>query len=188
MRSTTRLLAVISKNAPIPKGSTQYLAANTPTGLTGVTTHPYPRPTLIHLYTDTLTKLAAFPQHSVYRQSAEAVTKSRLSVVADTIPPGFQEWQAKIKEQLASNPEISEGRSFKTLTGETYMLPREEDEEDDRTEEWDGEGVVEERGEGPRTLQERRNQAKDLGEGRAAEDANRDTVVVINEPPLTRDQ
>lgn len=52
------------------------------TGLTGLYTHPNPRPALISLYNHTLKVLEKkYPQESVYRQSVEALTKNRLAIV-----------------------------------------------------------------------------------------------------------
>lgn len=53
-----------------------------PTGITGLQTHPNPRPALISLYNATLDLLKEkFPSESVYRTSIETLTKSRLSIV-----------------------------------------------------------------------------------------------------------
>jgi NADH dehydrogenase (ubiquinone) 1 alpha subcomplex subunit 5 len=52
-----------------------------PTGITGLYTHPNPRPALIALYDATLKKLEDFPSTSVYRQSVENITKSRKEIV-----------------------------------------------------------------------------------------------------------
>lgn len=55
-----------------------------PTGLAGLYQHPNPRPALISLYNYTLNYLQKnFPEHSVYRQSVEAMTKSRLKIVEE---------------------------------------------------------------------------------------------------------
>ncbi len=51
------------------------------TGITGLDVHPAPLPTLAGVYEATLNLLKALPETSVYRQSAEAVTRQRLSVV-----------------------------------------------------------------------------------------------------------
>lgn len=57
-------------------------ASGYPTGIAGLYQHPNPRPALIALYNHTLTLLNdKFPQLSVYRQSVEALTKSRLQIV-----------------------------------------------------------------------------------------------------------
>lgn len=55
-----------------------------PTGLAGLYQHPNPRPALISLYNHTLSYLNKnFPEHSVYRQSVEAMTKNRLKIVEE---------------------------------------------------------------------------------------------------------
>lgn len=97
MRATLRLLANVKP--------ARYLEPFTPTGLTGLTTHPNPRPTLIYLYTTTLKKLKDFPESSVYRQSTEALTKQRLDVVKSTKPPGFDEWLARVRAVVEKDPE-----------------------------------------------------------------------------------
>lgn len=59
-------------------------ASGYPTGLAGLYQHPNPRPALISLYNHTLSYLGNnFPEHSVYRQSVEAMTKNRLKIVED---------------------------------------------------------------------------------------------------------
>ncbi|GME85645.1 unnamed protein product [Ambrosiozyma monospora] len=55
-----------------------------PTGLSGLYQHPNPRPVLIKLYESTLTKLdEKFPKDSIYRQSVENLTQSRLKIVKE---------------------------------------------------------------------------------------------------------
>ncbi|TGZ83291.1 hypothetical protein EX30DRAFT_339489 [Ascodesmis nigricans] len=66
--------------------------AFTPTGVTGVLTHPHPRPTLLAVYNETLKVLSQLPSHSVYRKSAENLTKHRLAIVEAAKPPGFDEY------------------------------------------------------------------------------------------------
>ena len=97
MRISRRLLAKVKPGA--------FLEANTPTGLTGLTTHPAPRPALILTYRQTLEKLQQLPTTSVYRQSAEALTKQRLSIVESTKPAGYDEWLTQVRKQLSANPE-----------------------------------------------------------------------------------
>ncbi|KAM5465631.1 hypothetical protein MauCBS54593_006406 [Microsporum audouinii] len=97
MRATLRLLANVKP--------ARYLEPFTPTGLTGLSTHPSPRPTLIYLYTTTLEKLKAIPESSVYRKSTEALTKHRLEVVKSTKPPGFDAWLERVRALVAENPE-----------------------------------------------------------------------------------
>ncbi|KAI7869463.1 ETC complex I subunit conserved region-domain-containing protein [Spinellus fusiger] len=54
------------------------------TGIAGIPVHPHPRPHLIQIYTITLEALARLPPTAVYRQSTEALTQQRLSVVQST--------------------------------------------------------------------------------------------------------
>ena len=65
--------------------STQVLvrsATGNPTGLTGILTHPNPRPALIELYRSTLGFLDdKFPEESVYKKSTLNFTKKRLEIV-----------------------------------------------------------------------------------------------------------
>lgn len=98
MRPSTRLYATV-------KSAARYLEPNTPTGLTGLSTHPTPRPTLLLTYNLTLEKLRQIPSSSVYRQSCEALTKQRLAVVESTKPPGYEEWLARVQKEISSNPE-----------------------------------------------------------------------------------
>lgn len=98
MRSSTRLYATV-------KSATRYLEANTPTGLTGLSTHPTPRPTLLLTYNQTLEKLKQIPANSVYRQSCEALTKQRLAIVEATKPPGYDEWLARVQKVIETNPD-----------------------------------------------------------------------------------
>lgn len=96
MRGTLRLLAKVQPG--------KFLETNVPTGLTGILTHPQPRSTLIYTYNRILDKLQAMPESSVYRQSTEAITKSRLKIVQDTKPAGYDEWLARVKAVVDENP------------------------------------------------------------------------------------
>jgi len=58
--------------------------AKWPTGITGVRHHAQPRQQLIGVYNATLESLKAIPEHAVYRQSVEALTKDRLKIVEST--------------------------------------------------------------------------------------------------------
>lgn len=51
------------------------------TGITGLAVHPNPLPELVRTYESTLSVLSTIPQTSVYRQSAEALTKHKLDIV-----------------------------------------------------------------------------------------------------------
>ena len=97
MRATLRLFARVKAG--------KYLENFAPTGLTGLTTHPSPRPTLIYLYTSTLEKLKQIPESSVYRQSTEALTRQRLNIVDAVKPAGFDAWLQKAQAVVAENPE-----------------------------------------------------------------------------------
>lgn len=67
------------------------------TGLTGVLTHPNPRPTLIALYNHTLTLLSQLPAHSVYRQSTENLTRHRLNIIESVKPPGYEAYKQELE-------------------------------------------------------------------------------------------
>ena len=128
MRPSIRLLANVKP--------AKYLEPFTPTGLTGLPTHPSPRPTLIYLYSNTLHKLAAFPESSVYRQSTEAVTRQRLEIVEATKPPGFDAWLERVKKTVAAEPE-----RFATLRRADGSFAAMQHDDGDASEEWDGEGA-----------------------------------------------
>jgi NADH dehydrogenase (ubiquinone) 1 alpha subcomplex subunit 5 len=96
MRGTLRLLAKVQP--------AKFLEVNAPTGLTGILTHPQPRPTLIYTYKQILNKLEAIPKSSVYRQSTEAIAKSRLKIVEETKPAGYEEWVSRVKSEIEKNP------------------------------------------------------------------------------------
>lgn len=98
MRSTSRLLATV-------KSASKYLEPNVPTGLTGLSTHPSPRPALIYTYKQTLKKLNQLPSSSVYRQSTEALTKHRLAIIEATKPDGYDAWLGRVHKQIDANPE-----------------------------------------------------------------------------------
>lgn len=132
MRSTLRLLANVKP---------RYLEPFAPTGLTGLTTHPSPRPTLIYLYTTTLQKLSNFPESSAYRQSVEALTRHRLQIVESQKPPGFEQWLERVKKTVGAQPErfAQLQRSDGTFA---YVGSQQADGSDNaRGEEWDGEGL-----------------------------------------------
>jgi len=126
MRSTSRLLANV-------KSAAKYLEPNTPTGLTGLTTHPAPRPALIYTYRQTLNKLSQLPSNSVYRQSTEALTKHRLEIVESTKPTGYDAWLARVQKQIDASPAAYEKMKNPdgSLSSEKLF--------EERTASWDGE-------------------------------------------------
>lgn len=97
MRSSSRLFATV-------KSASKFLEANTPTGLTGLSTHPSPRPALIYTYRKTLSRLEQLPPSSVYRQATETLTKQRLKIVEDTVPEGLDAWAERVKKQIEASP------------------------------------------------------------------------------------
>lgn len=97
MRATPRVLAAV-------RSASKYLEPNVPTGLTGLSTHPNPRPALIYTYKQTLSKLAQIPASSIYRQSVEALTKQRLTIVESTKPEGYDAWLERVRKQIEANP------------------------------------------------------------------------------------
>lgn len=142
MRRTLRQLAAVKPS--------RYLEAGAPTGLTGLFTHPSPRSSLIYLYSSTLDKLSQFPESSLYRQSTEALTKHRLSIISAAVPEGHAEWSAKAKKTIAEHPEVfntpaggtphDENKHVKvTKGGRQFVVSKTEKEVDDTREEWDSE-------------------------------------------------
>lgn len=125
MRFTFRLLSGVKPG--------RCLEAYAPTGLTGLVTHPTPRPTLIFLYSSILEKLKALPQSSVYRQSTEALTRQRLKIVEQVKPEGYDAWLEKVREKITANPDAY--KEARRPDG-SYALSGNSEEKD---EEWDGE-------------------------------------------------
>lgn len=188
MRRTSRLLASVKP--------ARYLEANTPTGLTGLLTHPAPRSTLIYLYSSTLEKLKKLPEDSVYRQSTEALTKERLKIITSAVPAGYAEWAAKAKQTIAEHPEVFNtpeggvdhdgGRHMKAvIDGKVFVTTKIDGERSDDSEEWNGEADMGPELEGTRSAAERKSQTT-LGMKRPGEDEK--TVAWDPEPPLNADQ
>ncbi|KAI4955064.1 hypothetical protein J4E91_000920 [Alternaria rosae] len=132
MRAAARLLASVKPG--------QFLEAGTPTGLTGLLTHPSPRSTLLYHYHSTLDKLKKIPESSVYRQSTEALTKHRLAVIEQATPAGWDEWQQKVAQQVSEDP--TRYQAIDTSGGQTIVLPTQHEvDERSKAAEWDGEAV-----------------------------------------------
>ncbi|KAK3398691.1 NADH-ubiquinone oxidoreductase 29.9 kDa subunit, mitochondrial [Sordaria brevicollis] len=98
MRAALRLFASAATGTVRP--SARFLKPGSPTGLTGLGTHPSPRSALLYLYNQTLDKLKQIPEHSLYRQSSEALTKHRLAIVEQYKPEGYDAWQARASKLL----------------------------------------------------------------------------------------
>lgn len=99
MRPALRLLASVAR------ANTLYSEAGLPTGLAGLVTHWSPRSSLLYIYSSTLDKLATLPEHSVYRQSTEALTRHRMSIVESIKPEGLSEWQSRVTKLVDEHPE-----------------------------------------------------------------------------------
>jgi NADH dehydrogenase (ubiquinone) 1 alpha subcomplex subunit 5 len=188
MRRTSRLLAAVKP--------ARYLEAGTPTGLTGLSTHPTPRSTLIYLYSSTLDKLKQLPESSVYSQSTEALTKHRLKIVNSVVPAGFEEWSAKAKKIIAEHPEVfntpeggvdyDKGKHLKEIfDGRSFVTTKLDTGVDDLVDEWDGEEDLGPELEGTRSTAERKGQSV-LGKKRPGEDEKQ--IKWDPEPPLSADQ
>lgn len=136
MRTVSRLLASVKP--------ARFLESGNPTGLTGLYTHAAPRSTLLYLYSSTLDKLKAIPEHSVYRQSVERVIQHRMNIVESIKPKGYDEWAEKAKQMVEEHPEIfqstNSGPHHLISNGESvFVYTEQKAEEDERVEEWDGE-------------------------------------------------
>jgi len=180
MRPALRLLANVKP---------RYLEPFAPTGLTGLNTHPSPRPTLIYLYTSTLQKLQAFPESSVYRQSAEALTRHRLQIVESQKPEGFDAWLERVKKTVGAEPERF--AQLQQPDGSfTFVAKQEADPsvDDPRGLEWDGEKMVPGT-EGPaRTAEETAAWQKIIKDSSTTTEYDELPLRWESEPALTADQ
>lgn len=168
MKHTLRLLAAVKPGE-----------AGNPTGLTGLFTHPSPRSTLLYLYGATLDKLKSFPDHSVYRQSTEALTKHRMNIIQSIKPDGYDEWAKKAAEKLEKYPEAFQpGGNLvrREANGQAFVAVEDKDPED---EEWAP-------SEGTRSREEKAAEFALLKKGR-----RKDYSEIVNwepEPPLDASQ
>ncbi|KAL2159817.1 hypothetical protein VTH06DRAFT_1950 [Thermothelomyces fergusii] len=182
MRATFRLLAAVRPAA-------RYLEPGTPTGLTGLYTHGSPRSTLLYLYSTTLEKLKAVPEHSVYRQSVEALTKHRMGIVESVVPPGYDEWAERAQKVLGGLPDrfnIKGGDAIKVERGGgAFVVHQVPQQRDMRREEWDGEPDLGPELEGSRTLEEKQDLRHVFGR---QDVSDADPVEWEPEPQLTADQ
>ena len=139
--------------------SALFLEPGNPTGLTGLYNHPSPRSTLLYLYSTTLERLRGLPEHSVYRQSVEALTRHRRSLVESVKPDGFDEWVAKAKQTAQTQKSLeseSLGSRVVERDGQAFTLQRQSFGQQPPRREWDGQAVVEPK-EGPRSSEENIN-------------------------------
>lgn len=181
MRAALRLLASVQR-------SSQFLEPGAPTGLTGLVTHHSPRTTLLYIYHSTLEKLQQFPEHSVYRQSLEALTRHRMNILEAVKPAGIAEWQKRVEPIVDQHPEAFRKVELKTPSGEREIniIWKQGALDGMKTEEWDDlNPEYSAMPEGIRTKEERAYQ-KELGRDFVAE---RDAVPRIeSEPPLSVEQ
>jgi NADH dehydrogenase (ubiquinone) 1 alpha subcomplex subunit 5 len=74
------------------------------TGIHGLAVHPDPLPVLIKTYESTLSTLSSIPQTSIYRQSVEALVRSKLNIVknASGDVTAVEQWlnEGQIEEAL----------------------------------------------------------------------------------------
>jgi NADH dehydrogenase (ubiquinone) 1 alpha subcomplex subunit 5 len=130
MRPALRLFAAVKQGRVLEPG--------TPTGLTGLLTHPAPRSTLIYLYSSTLSKLQQIPETSVYRQATEALTKKRLAIIEAVKPAGFDAWEARMNHAV-DNLGDQIGPKGLTYEGRRFILAKMWKKEQDVGDvEWDG--------------------------------------------------
>lgn len=177
MKTTLRLLASVKPG--------RFLEAGNPTGLTGLFTHPSPRSTLLFLYGSTLDKLKVLPEHSVYRQSTEALTKHRMKIMESIKPAGYDEWAQRASAKVQAHPELFKpGMSSSTYGeagGQAYVEVKQVDDSEDQ--EWDGER-------GAATLEGTRNQ-EDGSKNAAMMRQKKPDITTVQwepEPPLEATQ
>ncbi|KAI1635423.1 ETC complex I subunit conserved region-domain-containing protein [Biscogniauxia mediterranea] len=194
MRGTHRLLASVKP---------RYFTPGSPTGLTGLLTHSSPRSTLLYLYNETLERLKPIPETSLYRQSIEAQTRHRLAIVAAAVPPGLDEWRARMAKLAEANPGAVH-RQFGDVrfreVGDLAFLERAELQqqqqhpaadaaaEDERLVEWDGEAQDGPGEEGLRGPEERRRILAEQPQTRRARGEIPKDKGWEPEPQLTADQ
>ncbi|KAL1590712.1 hypothetical protein WHR41_00887 [Cladosporium halotolerans] len=181
MRPALRLLASVPK--------AQFLEPGAPTGLTGLFTHASPRSTLLYVYNNTLEKLKFFPEHSVYRQSTEALTKHRLSVIESVKPAGLEEWQSRIQKIVDEHPEAFRKIPISTPSGEKAfnIVWKPQALEGMATAEWDDEYVPKKPFmEGPGHEEQKKDMDKHMAKDLRAENAK--IPRIEPEPALSLEQ
>lgn len=182
MRPALRLLATASKQG-------NFLEAGAPTGLTGLYTHSAPRSTLLYLYSSTLEKLGAhFPESSVYRQSTEALTRHRMSIVERVKPAGLSDWQTRVQKIVDEHPEAFRKIPITTQQGtkEFNIVWKSSAKEGMQTAEWDDEVPGKSTLEGPRSEEEQKGQVAKMRRDPVEE--HRVIPRIEPEPPLSAEQ
>ena len=137
------------------------------------------------------------PESSLYRQSTEALTRHRLSIISAAEPEGHAAWSEKAQKTIVEHPEVfntpaggvphDESKHVKvTKLGQHFVVSEPELEVDDTREEWDSE--VQTVGFSSGGMSEE-DEAKDQGVmdmERPGSDTK--TVELDPEPQLTADQ
>ncbi|GJN92143.1 hypothetical protein Rhopal_005173-T1 [Rhodotorula paludigena] len=98
-RATRRLLAAVPQTAA---KETPSLRTKLSTGITGLAVHPEPLSALKHNYGSLLALLEQAPKASVYRQSAEAITRERLAVVERAGSEGTEAQIEQVEQQIGA--------------------------------------------------------------------------------------
>lgn len=176
MRASLRLLATLQK--------TQYLEAGTPTGITGLLTANSPRSQLLWLYNSTLDKLKSFPDHSVYRQSTEALTRHRMNIIESIRPEGLDAWQSRVAHLVNEHP-----AAFKRIEGQhgsniVYAPSQDTTQTVDQRIKADYKSKP--NLEGPQNEEDVATRGQQMSKDLVAEDAT--ALMVEPEPPLTTTQ
>lgn len=186
MRPALRLFAAV-------RGT---IEPGTPTGLTGLLTHPAPRSTLMYLYSTTLTKLQQIPESSVYRQSVEALTKKRLAIVEAQTAPGHYAWLDTMRYRIDEFQQAqkkagldSKAENLQYAGNEFFLASLGSREVDEREVEWDDEPVLDPTLEGPRTGAELAKERAQIDSFHKTEgEKQRFRLKLDPEPLLTKDQ
>lgn len=133
MRAALRLHAAVKPG--------RYLETGTPTGLTGLFTHPSPRSHLLLVYGSTLERLKGLPESSVYRQSTEALTKHRMNIIEQIKPAGYEEWEKRARDTIEKHPDMFTQGSSRLQADQIgeYLYVGVEDKDENDDVEWDGE-------------------------------------------------
>jgi NADH dehydrogenase (ubiquinone) 1 alpha subcomplex subunit 5 len=176
MRTSSRLLAQASR----------FLTPGAPTGLTGVLTHAAPRPTLLYLYNSTLDKLKQFPEHSIYRQSVEALTKNRLAIVESVKPEGLAEWQTRVRSVVEAHPNAFRQVTAVSNKSDVNFIYKQIDLQEFDPDEFEDDPTQRQEPEGPRNASDKSRQAESLQADPQAE--NKLVPRIEPEPPLTAEQ
>lgn len=176
MKPTTRLLAQASR----------FLEPGAPTGITGLLTHKSPRSTLLYTYSSTLDKLKKFPESSVYRQSTEALTKHRLSIIESVVPEGLEAWQERVRTTVEAHPEAFRIVGTVSSSKQVNFIYKDHVKAGMDQEAWDDEPVTKPELEGVRTVAERAAQGEKFKRNWRLENAKIPRIEA--EPPLTGEQ